>query len=240
MKAPVLVVVSVAALLAGISGSALATHVFRDVRHTGPHAAGIGWAHENAIIEGHPDGTFRPRDTILRDQAATMLHRYEQHVDRKLAAFDEEVDRKIQAAMPNALEPMPPFGQAGLLLDPGGVHVPKPVYVADNPELRRQGLMGVDHLPRQGGMVFLYAAEARGGFWMKDTLIPLSIAFFDADGLVLATLDMEPCEADPCPTYDPGVAYHGALEVNRGRFADLGLPASGWRVDIPPHLVAES
>ena len=58
---------------------------------------------------------------------------------------------------------------------------------------------------------------------MKDTLIPLSIAFADADGTILSILDMDPCESDPCEIYDPGVPYRSALEVNQGAFDDWGV-----------------
>jgi hypothetical protein len=58
---------------------------------------------------------------------------------------------------------------------------------------------------------------------MKNTLIPLSIAFFDRQGVILRILDMEPCRADPCPVYYPGVVYQGALEVNQGWFRRRGL-----------------
>ncbi len=72
-------------------------------------------------------------------------------------------------------------------------------------------------------MVFRYPADGAGGFWMKNTLIPLSIAFYDARGRILRILDMEPCRRNPCPLYDPGVAYDGALEVNRGAFRRWGV-----------------
>jgi uncharacterized protein len=74
-------------------------------------------------------------------------------------------------------------------------------------------------LPANEGMVFLFGPDYRGSFWMKDTKIPLSIAFYAADGRILRILDMEPCTRDPCKLYDPNVAYRGALEVNRGSFA---------------------
>lgn len=134
------------------------------------------------------------------------------------------------------LPPMPPFATAALtLVGPDGEQVETPVYVADEPATRRQGLMGVEDLPPDAGMVFLSPEDRSGGFWMKNTLIPLSIAFFAGDGAVLAVLDMEPCEADPCPTYDPGVTYRGALEVNQGHFDELGVD-TGWRVVLPPDL----
>lgn len=99
--------------------------------------------------------------------------------------------------------------------------------VADSPEERRQGLMGRTSLEANAGMLFLFEGPTSGGFWMKDTLIPLSIAFLrSAEGStfrVVAILDMEPCEADPCPTYDPETSYDAALEVNQGWFAEAGI-----------------
>ena len=99
------------------------------------------------------------------------------------------------------------------------------VEIADTPAGREKGLMGRETLPADSGMAFVFPEDQRGPFWMKDTLIPLSIAFYSADGRILKILDMEPCDADPCPLYDPGVAYRGALEVNRGAFADWGITA---------------
>lgn len=97
------------------------------------------------------------------------------------------------------------------------------VEVADDDEERSQGLMFRTSLAEDAGMVFLFPEPTEGSFWMKNTLIPLSIAFFDADGTILRILDMEPCESDPCPLYTPEVAFTGALEVNRGAFERLGV-----------------
>ena len=97
------------------------------------------------------------------------------------------------------------------------------VEVAETDEDRARGLMGRTSLPDDQGMVFIFFEEHFGGFWMKNTLIPLSIAFFDQEGDILDILDMKPCPKDPCPTYDPGVSYWGALEVNRGAFEDWGV-----------------
>ena len=99
------------------------------------------------------------------------------------------------------------------------------VEIADSPSEREQGLMNRETLPADAGMAFVFPQDVRGAFWMKDTLIPLSIAFYSGDGRILKILDMEPCQADPCPLYDPGVAYRGALEVNQGAFADWGISA---------------
>jgi uncharacterized protein len=97
------------------------------------------------------------------------------------------------------------------------------IEVADDEAERSRGLMFRTSLEEDAGMVFLYPEPTAGSFWMKNTLIPLSIAFFDADGTILRILDMEPCEGDPCPLYTPGVAFTGALEVNRGAFERLGV-----------------
>ena len=97
------------------------------------------------------------------------------------------------------------------------------VEIAETTEQRRQGLMGRESLPDQAGMLFVYDEPHRGTFWMKNTLIPLSIAFFDTQGRVVAVLDMEPCRADPCPRYDPGVEYTSALEVNQGALSRWGV-----------------
>ncbi len=108
-------------------------------------------------------------------------------------------------------------------IDTGEGQVRVDVELAETAEERRQGLSGRETLAADAGMLFLYSDEHRGGFWMKDTLIPLSIAFLDAGGAILAILDMEPCAADPCPTYDPGVGYWSALEVNQGAFSEWGV-----------------
>lgn len=99
------------------------------------------------------------------------------------------------------------------------------VEVADTPVRRARGLMGVTSLPDDHGMAFLFPEGADGGFWMKDTLIPLDIAFWDGDGRVLEILQMQPCRvADHlCPTYDPGERYVGALEVNLGVLGRNGV-----------------
>ena len=97
------------------------------------------------------------------------------------------------------------------------------VEIADSAAERERGLMGRTSLADDAGMVFLYPDDTTGGFWMKDTLIPLSIAFYDEDGTILRILDMEPCRAEPCEVYEPGVAYRGALEVNQGAFERWGV-----------------
>ncbi|MDW7617356.1 DUF192 domain-containing protein [Peribacillus simplex] len=91
------------------------------------------------------------------------------------------------------------------------------VQVADTQRKREKGLMFVGKLPENEGMLFVFSEKIYGGLWMKNTLIPLSIAFLDSDGEILKILDMEPCKEDKCcPTYDPELSYH--YEVNLGWF----------------------
>jgi uncharacterized protein len=97
------------------------------------------------------------------------------------------------------------------------------VEIAETDNQRRHGLMYRESLDEDSGMVFIFFEPQTGGFWMKNTLIPLSIAFFDVDGKILEILDMTPCKKDPCPSYFPGVEYMGALEVNRGAFDEWGI-----------------
>ena len=95
--------------------------------------------------------------------------------------------------------------------------------IAETDEQHQLGLMHRSCLEDDKGMVFIFFEETQSGFYMKNTLIPLSIAFFDVDGKILRILDMEPCEADPCEVYNPGVTYMGALEVNQGAFDEWGI-----------------
>jgi uncharacterized membrane protein (UPF0127 family) len=97
------------------------------------------------------------------------------------------------------------------------------VELATTDATRQTGLMGRSTLAPASGMAFLYARPTEQPFWMKDTRIPLSIAFWDAAGRIVAMLDMVPCRTDPCRLYHPGERYVGAVEVNRGFFAMHGV-----------------
>jgi uncharacterized membrane protein (UPF0127 family) len=109
-------------------------------------------------------------------------------------------------------------GRARAVITTAAGDVTVDVEVADDQTERARGLMGRNELAPDAGMIFVFPEDTRGAFWMKDTLIPLSIAFYGEDGEILRILDMEPCRGEDCPLYDPGVAYRGALEVNQGAF----------------------
>ncbi|MEN8113891.1 MAG: DUF192 domain-containing protein [Actinomycetota bacterium] len=93
------------------------------------------------------------------------------------------------------------------------------VAVADTEAQRAQGLMGVTDLGGLDGMLFVFSETTGTGFWMKDTLIPLDIAFFDDDGGFVDGFTMEPCVEDPCPVYRPSGPYRYALEAPEGDLA---------------------
>lgn len=121
-----------------------------------------------------------------------------------------------------------PFGTAADALPAARLEVRGPavtlelhVRVAETPEDQARGLQGVEDLPEGTGMLFLFQEDHRGGFWMRDTLVPLDIAFLDGEGRVLAVAGMTPCVADPCPLTDPGVPYRAALEVGAGVLAGV-------------------
>jgi uncharacterized membrane protein (UPF0127 family) len=97
------------------------------------------------------------------------------------------------------------------------------VDVADDAEERRRGLMGVESLPADEGMAFVFDEPVGSTFWMKDTLVPLSIAFVDEDDRVIGVRDMQPCEADPCPSYGIDEQYVLAIEANLGWFREHGV-----------------
>jgi uncharacterized membrane protein (UPF0127 family) len=102
--------------------------------------------------------------------------------------------------------------------------------VARTREQRARGLMQRTSLAEGEGMVFLFAGPVNTGFWMKGTLIPLSIAYVDRDRVV-STHEMAPCTEDPCPTYEPAGPYTLAVEAPGGFFPDHGVKA-GTKVTL--------
>lgn len=88
--------------------------------------------------------------------------------------------------------------------------------------------MNRTHLDADAGMLFTFPAEDRAPFWMKNTLIPLSIAFVSSGGVILETQDMQPLSED---LHTPASPYKYALEVNQGYFASNGI-APGDKVEF--------
>lgn len=91
-----------------------------------------------------------------------------------------------------------------------------------------QGLMFRQSLPLDSGMLFVYTAPSQGGYWMHNTLIPLSIAWLGQDGTIVDIQDMQPQTDD---VHTPVAPYWYALEVNQGWFAANGVGV-GQRVQL--------
>ncbi len=89
--------------------------------------------------------------------------------------------------------------------------------LATNDELRAQGLMYRESLPPGEGMLFLFPRPGEYPFWMKNTLIPLDMIWLETSGRVVAIRpDIQPCRADPCPTYAPEAISSYVLELAAG------------------------
>ena len=103
------------------------------------------------------------------------------------------------------------------------------VEVADDTDEMQKGLMGRTALAEDAGMLFVYPEERELSFWMKDTLIPLSIAFMDSDGRIVDIQDMQPLDQT---RHYPAEPAQYALEVNQGFFAERGVQV-GDTVELP-------
>jgi uncharacterized membrane protein (UPF0127 family) len=103
------------------------------------------------------------------------------------------------------------------------------VELAVTPEQRQKGLMYRKSLPENEGMLFVFPEEAIQNFWMKNTYIPLDVAFFDKDGYLIEYQSMEPNSEIIHQSSEPA-KY--ALEMNQGwfkkqnikRYSKLKLP----------------
>ena len=142
-----------------------------------------------------------------------------------LAARDSRpAARSPQAATPPTIPPDDDEPVVTYRLEPAGR---KPVRVrlevAADPATRARGLMGRERIPAGTGMVFLFPADVEVAFWMKDTLVPLSIAYVAVDGRVVGVREMPPCRTDPCPSYQPGGVYRYAVELPAGAFRAAGV-----------------
>lgn len=104
------------------------------------------------------------------------------------------------------------------------------IEIAATAAARQRGLMGRTHLPADHGMLFVFEVAGKPCFWMRDTPLPLSIAFIDASGRVTDLADMQPrTDTLHCPQVD--VRY--ALEIAQGSFLRASL-APGAQVQGLP------
>ncbi len=104
------------------------------------------------------------------------------------------------------------------------------VEVVDTDEKRLRGLMFREKLGRNHGMLFVYEQPGYHSMWMKNTLIPLSVAFLDGDGRILNILDMEPKTLDTHMAAGPA---RYAIETNQGWFARRGIKPGDSVTGLP-------
>jgi uncharacterized protein len=113
----------------------------------------------------------------------------------------------------------------------GGESVEVRVEIADEPEEQVTGLMNRTALGEDRGMLFVFPSEEDRSFWMKDTLIPLSIAYMDSEGRIVDIQDMKALDDDP-PHYESAEPARYALEVNKGFFDERGVEV-GDSAELP-------
>ena len=102
--------------------------------------------------------------------------------------------------------------------------------VASSPAQRSMGMMMRTEMATHEGMLFVFEAASPQCFWMRNTLLPLSIAFIADDGTIVNMADMQPKSDESHCSRQP-VRY--ALEMNQGWFAKRGIKA-GFRLKGPP------
>jgi uncharacterized membrane protein (UPF0127 family) len=104
------------------------------------------------------------------------------------------------------------------------------VEVVSTDEDRARGLMHRKAIGANDGMLFIFDEPAYHSMWMKNTLIPLSVAFIDRDGTILNILDMEPETLDPHVSAGPSIY---AIETNKGWFARKKVKAGDKVTGLP-------
>jgi len=99
------------------------------------------------------------------------------------------------------------------------------VEIADTPDSRSLGLMHRNELGRDSGMLFVFSSPNRQSFWMKDTHVPLSIAYIDEIGKILNIENMVPKALSQVLSTGPASF---ALEMNRGWFDHNGIRSGDY------------
>jgi len=98
---------------------------------------------------------------------------------------------------------------------------------------RNTGLMLRDALATDSGMLFVYPDDRPRSFWMRNTCLPLTIAYIDSAGLIVALADMHPLDETPVPSRVPA---RYALEMTQGWFARKSISVGDRVVGLPPRV----
>ena len=103
--------------------------------------------------------------------------------------------------------------------------------VADEPQERVTGLMFRKNLASDSGMLFVMPEPEHAAFWMKNTTLPLSVAYINESGLILEIHDLRPLDEKPVPSAFSNIAY--ALEMEQGWFNENGILAGDRIQGLP-------
>jgi uncharacterized membrane protein (UPF0127 family) len=124
---------------------------------------------------------------------------------------------------------------AATLTKPDGTGCDLCLWLAATSSQRTRGLMFVTDLGAADGMAFRYSQPRTTRFWMKNTVLPLSIAFYRADGLFMDSFDMDPCATGDCAKYSTPIGFTVAVETAQGELGPLGLVAGSTLtlLDVP-------
>jgi uncharacterized membrane protein (UPF0127 family) len=110
-----------------------------------------------------------------------------------------------------------------------GEKVRMTVEIAATEPSRELGLMFRESMPPDAGMIFDFGSETTSGFWMQNTILPLSIAFIGQDGTIVSIADMEPLNTDTVNAAGP---YYYAIEANQGYYQAHNIKA-GDKISLP-------
>lgn len=123
---------------------------------------------------------------------------------------------------------LPGFGEAAYRVERDGARHSGCALLAVNETQHNRGLMNVRDLKGHDGMIFQFPADTSVGFYMKDTPMALSIAWFDSQGRFVSSADMAPNQE--LPHYHATAPYRYALEVPEGKLGPLGIGAGSTLV----------
>lgn len=149
-----------------------------------------------------------------------------------LACESNTLQTKVQEHDNQAIQTHRPIStqtpKPTLIFPKGQVHI----EIADTPAKRQLGLMHRTELGENSGMLFIFETKQTHCFWMKNTLIPLTIGFIDAQGILIQTQDMQPQSTE---THCAKVPVQYALEMNQGWFEHNHLPIQTQILAPQPH-----
>ncbi len=180
-----------------------------------------------------PVTTVAPEPTAATAATATGAAKREMHRAVIPGLAGDWTPERCSANVPDPC--LLPITQITVTSADGESSVTLTVEIANRPDQRRRGLMFRESMDELEGMLFVFSSDRYGGFWMRNTLIPLDIAYLGADGTVLEIVHGVPLSLDVLTPTQP---YRYTLEVNTGWFERQGLGV-GDVVAIPEGVEAQ-